>query len=237
MSGVLGILCAVPHEAGALLRRMGDIRPVVVAGVRAHGGILAGRRVFVSAVGMGATAADPAGAMLEGEPRFSRLWIVGYGGGLDPFLRRGDVVVSPCLPSGFVAPTLVGSRRVIAGKILHVTGVVACVGDKARLFRETRALCCDMESGVIGPLAERRDIPWGGVRAISDAASRGLPLDLLEASWDANARRPTPGRLLGAMLRRPAGAIEFLRFVAGLGLARENLARVLEGLVAAETRD
>lgn len=235
MIGIVGILCAVPHEAASVLRRMGDVRRVVVGGVLAHEGTLGGQRVLVLAAGMGATSSGPAGALVAAESGLSRLWVVGYGGGLDPALDLGDVVVSPQFPSGFSAPVLRGSRRVVEGKILHVPGVVARAEDKARHFRETGALCCEMESGVIGPIFERHGIPWGGVRAISDSASQQLPVELLEASWDADARRPTPGRLLRRMACRPRGAVEFLRFVLGLGLARENLGRVLERLVAVGT--
>lgn len=229
----MGILFAVPHEAGSVLRRLGDVRRHVVGGAPAFAGVLAGREVVVMAAGMGEVAAVPAGEFLSREPRLSALWVAGYGGGLDPGLRRGDVVVSADAVQGFVPRVLAGERRVVFGRILHVARVVGGVSDKERLFRESGALCCEMESGVIGPLAERLGIPWGGVRAISDAASEALPMDLLAASWDARARRPTPCRLLLAMMRRPLGAVGFLRFVSGLGLARENLGRVLEGVVRA----
>lgn len=232
-SGMAGIFFAVPHEQGSVLRRMRGVRRDVVAGVPAYAGVLAGREVVVMAAGMGAAATGPAGEFLAREPRLSRLWIAGYGGGLDPGLRRGDVVVSPDFPSGFSPPALGGGRSVFAGKMMHVSRVIGGKEDKARLFRESGALCCEMESGVIGPIADRMGIPWGGVRAISDAASEELPMDLLEASWDAGARKATPGKLLWAMARRPRGAVGFLRFVSGLGLARVNLGRVLEGLVRA----
>lgn len=231
--GRVGILFAVPHELGSVLWRMGDVRRDLIGGVPAFAGILGGRETVVMAAGMGEAVAGSAGELLAQVPRLSRVWIAGYGGGLDPGLRRGDVVVAPVFPSGFSPPSLGRGRRAVAGNILHVSRVIGGAADKARLFRESGALCCEMESGVIGPIADRLGIPWGGVRAISDAASEDLPVALLDASWDARASKPTPGKLLWAMARRPRGAVAFLRFVSGLGLARENLGRVLEELVAA----
>jgi nucleoside phosphorylase len=232
-AGAVGIVFAVPHEMGSVLPRLRGVRWEWVAGVRSYFGDLAGRRVIVMAAGMGEAADGPAGELLSRAPRLARIWIAGYGGGLDPALHLGDVVVSPELPPGFTPPELLRGRRAVAGKILHVSRVIASPEAKARLLLESGAACCEMESGVIGPIADRLGIPWAGVRAISDAASDRLPEGLLAASWDAKARRPTPGRLLPAMLRRPWEAMAFLRFVSGLGLARENLGRVLERLVAA----
>jgi hypothetical protein len=228
----MGIVFAVPHEMGSVLPRLRGVRGERVAGVRSYFGDLGGRRVVVMAAGMGEASAGPTEELLSREPRLARLWIAGYGGGLEPALRRGDVVVAPEFPPGFSPPWLLRGRRAIAGKMFHVPRVIASPGEKARLFRESGAACCEMESGVVGPIADRLGIPWAGVRAISDAASDPLPEGLLEASWDAKARRPTPGRLLRAMLWRPREAMAFLQFVSGLGLARENLGRVLERLVA-----
>lgn len=232
-AGAVGIVFAVPHEMGSVLPRLRGVRWEWVAGVRSYFGDLGGRRVVVMAAGMGEAAAAPAGELLSREPRLAWLWIAGYGGGLEPALHLGDVVVSPEFPSGFSPPGLLRGRRAIAGKIFHVPRVIASPGEKAKLFRESGAACCEMESGVIGPIADRLGIPWAGVRAISDAAADSLPMALLEASWDAKARRATLGRLFRAMLWRPREAMAFLGFVSGLGLARENLGRVLERLVAA----
>lgn len=227
----VGIIFAVPHEMGSVLGRMRDARRVPIDGITAHEGWLGKAAVVVAAVGMGGAARKKAGNLLEGGPSLSRLWVAGYGGALDPALAIGDVIISPRLPSGFEPPALAEGRRVFAGKILQVGDVITDPLEKARLFRESGALCCDMESGIVGRLAEERGMPCGSVRAISDTAVQRLPQELLKAAWDGGAQKPTPVRLLLRMVAHPLCAIDFIRFVVGLGTARENLGRVLERLV------
>lgn len=216
-----------------MLRRLRAAKRMKTGGVVAHEGLLSDKRVLMLAGGMGGAASIRARAVLSNHPAFSQLWVAGYGGGLDPALEIGDVVVSPGFPDGFVVPSLVNGRRAVAGKILHVDEVVGEASEKARLFRRSGALCCEMESGIVGGLAEEREIPWGTVRAISDTADQDIPSGVLQAAWDNDAHRPTPGRLLLRMAMRPHEGIEFFRFVHGLRTPRENLARVLEGLIAA----
>jgi len=210
---------------------MRKAKRVPIGGITAHGGLLGKTPVVVAAVGMGGTALTGAGNLLETWPSLSRLWVAGYGGALDPALEIGDVIISPTLPPGFEPPTLAKGRRVFGGKTLQVGDVISDPLEKARLFREGGALCCDMESSIVGRLAEERGIPCGSVRAISDTAAQRLPQELLKAAWDNNAQKPTPVRLFYRMVVHPLRAIDFMRFIAGLGTARENLGWVLERLV------
>src|SRR5439155_1588818 len=88
-----------------------------------------------------------------------------------PELRPGDLVVPDVVlgPAGerFATVEVAGLPR--AGALAGVTDVVETPAAKARLWVETRALACDMESAVI--------LAWARARGIPAAVIRGLLRD------------------------------------------------------------
>ncbi|HLL90181.1 MAG TPA: hypothetical protein VK324_12850, partial [Tepidisphaeraceae bacterium] len=98
--------------------------------------------------------------------------VAGLGGGLDPSLRPGDVVVDGW-PDDRDLPT--GARR---GTIVTAEAVCATPSDKAALFRQTGAAAVDMEQAIV-----RRAVGEGarvvGVRAVLDPADQCLDPELV----------------------------------------------------------
>ncbi len=169
----------------------------------------------------------------ELEPRASRVaepaLVVSAGacGALSPGLAEGDLVV----PETVVSPTgaryataEVGSLR-RAGTLVTVDEVVATPGAKARLWVETAALACDMESAAILEWARARGIPAVVIRAVSDTAVRGVPADLA-AVVESDGRVRTI-RAVRAVLARPRAFVDALTLRTGTNAALKAVARAL----------
>jgi len=169
----------------------------------------------------------------ELEPRASRVaepsLVVSAGacGALSPGLAEGDLVV----PETVVSPTgaryataEVGSLR-RAGTLVTVDDVVATPGAKARLWVETAALACDMESAAILEWARARGIPAVVIRAVSDTAVRGVPADLA-ALVESDGRVRTM-RAVRAVLARPRAFVDALTLRSGTNAALKAVARAL----------
>jgi adenosylhomocysteine nucleosidase len=194
---MLLILTAIDLEARALARHLG--LPSVPGAAWAH--FRAGA-IEVACVGLHA-AALPARASA-----FQPATLVisaGACGALAPELAEGALVV----PEAVVTDD--GRRLATAplrgldarGTLLDVTRVVSSGADKARLFMESGALACDMESAAILSWAAARNLPAAVIRGVSDTASAGVPADLAAAVGD-DGRVRTVTAVRAALSRRGA---------------------------------
>lgn len=112
--------------------------------------------------------------------------IISFGicGALSPELRPGDCIV----PSHVIA----GDRRIpadpewtkrlrrllphaVAGAIAGSDTLLRTVAQKAAFFANTGALAADMESHIAAETAQRRGIPFAGLRCVADVAVHDLP--------------------------------------------------------------
>jgi adenosylhomocysteine nucleosidase len=157
----------------------------------------------------------------------------GVCGALSPELRAGDLVVPDVVlgPAGerFATVELLGLPR--TGALATVTDVVATPAAKARLWVETRALACDMESAAILAWARSRGIPAAVIRGVSDPADRGVPADLA-AVVEPDGRVRT-ARAVRAVLARPRAIADAMTLRSGTSAALKAVARAL-GRVARE---
>ncbi|MGW8257247.1 MAG: phosphorylase family protein, partial [Thermoguttaceae bacterium] len=181
-----GIVFALGIESGALEDLLsGSVR------VRAHGftakeGGINGRRVVI--VRSGAEAKNVARAtdlLLDGHhPKM--VVSAGFAGGLDPKLRRNDIVVAnevidargQKLSLDQQASTFTWATEqpgTHAGKLLTLDQVVHDPREKQLLFQRHQAMALDMESFAVAEACRRRHVPFLGVRIILDAASDALP--------------------------------------------------------------
>ena len=103
--------------------------------------------------------------------------------------------------------------------------VVATPDAKARLWVETSALACDMESAAILEWARARGIPAVVIRAVSDTAVRGVPADLA-AVVESDGRVRTI-RAVRAVLARPRAFVDALTLRSGTNAALKAVARAL----------
>jgi adenosylhomocysteine nucleosidase len=169
----------------------------------------------------------------------------GFGGGLNPDLRLGEVVFE--LPSGSnrrelakikseekSEPTDVGcynlkEKLLAAGanpaKFSCADRIATTVAEKKKLREETGTDAVEMESATVHAICREHGIPCATVRVISDAANEDLPLD-----FNALAKPDKSldyGKLLLAVARSPGkiGALRKLR--KQTRFAAERLAEVL----------
>jgi adenosylhomocysteine nucleosidase len=150
----------------------------------------------------------------------------GVCGALSPDLAEGDLIV----PESVVAATrrlttvaLPELRR--AGTLVTVEEIVATPEQKARLWVETGALACDMESAPILEWAAKRGLRAAVVRGVSDRASRGVSPDLA-AVVEPDGRVRT-ARAVRVVLSRPRAIPEAMMLMTGTNAALKSVAAAL----------
>lgn len=226
----VAIFMAVREETVEVRRR---IRPHLQGGDGRMHGEWRGRRVRLQEAGPGPTrAAREARRMLDAvRPRL--VICAGVAGGLDPALRRGDVVVAErvidphgecslsCDAQAVEVASLLGATR---ATLLTMPKVVCAVDEKRALSE--RAGLVDMESLAVARVADEHGVPFVAIRVISDAAHEGFPVDM-NRYFDARGdiRR---GALALAALRRPGGLGFLLGLRATTMRASATLASFLE---------
>jgi adenosylhomocysteine nucleosidase len=119
-------------------------------------------------------------------PQIKAIISIGVAGALDATLEVGDAVVAadiaPLPPGGggtvdqawadrlaFALPT---ARR---GAIFGSSHMVVDAAAKAQLYRQSAALCVDMESHIAAEAAAAHGLAFAALRFISDDAARALP--------------------------------------------------------------
>ena len=217
MSG-LGVVTGLKAEADC-------VAAVGVAGVFSAGG--SARRAHEGAL---ALVDRGAGALLS----------FGVGGGLDPALAAGELVLADAViaPDGRRFATDPAWRERL--RRLHLSLSVGSIAGsermlhgpdaKAALRAATGAALVDMESHGVAAAAAARRLPFMAIRAVADPAGRAVPW-CARAGLSADGRtRPLP--VLGRLCLRP------WELPALITLARET-ARALESLrrLAAEAAD
>lgn len=210
------ILTALPMEARAIIRALGgeSRRPLPASFPRRT------PVVEVHAIGVAAN-------WLSDLPRtdVGCVLMAGLAGALDPSLRIGDIVVDGHAGSvAFPGP-------VRAGAIHTSPTLIATPAEKAALFQRTGALAVDMEQSVARAFADSLDVPFIGIRAISDTADQKLDsmvLQFLDPLGHVN-----KGVLFGALLRRPTLLFTLIRLGSHSRFALRNLGAAVVHLLDA----
>ena len=150
----------------------------------------------------------------------------GVCGALSPDLVEGDLVVPEAVVAGTRRHTTVALpelRR--AGTLVTVEEIVATPAQKARLWVETGALACDMESAPILEWAAARGARAAVVRGVSDRASRGVSADLAAVVEPDGRVRTT--RAVRVVLSRPRAIPEAMMLMSGTNAALKSVAAAL----------
>lgn len=132
----------------------------------------------------------------------------GIGGGLDPALRCGDLVISATVidaegrhyagSAAWLEQALALLPSCAAGHVYASDHIIETVAEKRRLFTTHDALVADMESHHVARAAERRGLPFLVVRAVSDTADETLPAGLAAGVDEDGGTRIFP--ILGGLL-------------------------------------
>jgi adenosylhomocysteine nucleosidase len=166
------ILTAVDLEARTIARQLG-LAPVPAA-TWPH--FLTGS-IELACVGLRASAL-PARAAAFRPPAL--VVSAGACGALAPELLEGELVVPEAVVTEDGARTAMTALRGLEarGTLVSVSRVITTGADKARLWMESGALACDMESAAIAAWARSRGFAAAVVRGVSDTAEHGVPADL-----------------------------------------------------------
>jgi hopanoid-associated phosphorylase len=135
---------------------------------------------------------------------------IGIAGALAPGLKIGDWLIASAVLDGpkalptdpawsdRLAARLPGATKAL---LLGSDAVVVQAVQKAVLHRTTGAFAVDMESHVVGRVAERHGLPFAAARVVSDAARHTLPPAALVGMRPDG--RMDPGAVLASLLLRP----------------------------------
>jgi Phosphorylase superfamily len=218
------------HEAELLLKHTTEKESFSIDDLHCTLGNLGKRRVLIALIGMGEERSRINAEIIFEHFRLKAFILAGYGGALVPPLEVGHVVVS----SNYSTEAVLGFLRMLSGfdfaNFCMVNAVVGTVEKRTDCANESGAQVADMETEVVANVVSLRQIPFLGVRVISDAFSQVLPTGALDAGFDALRGKATPVRLLSYLATHPGDFAPFSKFVKGLSLARKNLTRFLEGL-------
>ena len=237
VSADIGVVAALAIEVAPLLARLENVRKYSGPKFAVVEGEFAGKVVAVVLAGAGRVQAQRgAEILLDGHrPR----WIVsaGFAGGLDPELRRGDLVLASevvnragrryAIDLGLPPGAAAGGLR--SGRLLTVDEIVRTAAEKAALRREHSADLVDMETSSVAALCGERGVRFLSVRVISDEAGTDLPPEILAILGRSGGLRL--GAALGAVWKRPASVKELLALRTHANQAAEVLCRFLLGAV------
>ncbi|MDR1498273.1 MAG: hypothetical protein LBS59_07705 [Puniceicoccales bacterium] len=239
---MLTIFIPSRYESVDFLRALKGTRKSRIGDAPVFTGEFGGKPARIAICGMGqvhcarriAAVLEATAPLNETEP----VWLVGFGGGLDPSLKRLDIVYLLGNAPGAEAPILAASAALPAvqtrraEKIYTSEVVVDTEEKKNAAFLATGAPIVDMETGPFLELLTKHGRTGAVIRVISDDVSEEFPADLIGWSHDFERGRDTPVRLAWYLLTHPADLVRMRRFLAPLPNARR---RLLEFVTAAAT--
>lgn len=236
----VGVIFALGIEAGAFEDRLSGTISIRGSKFAAKQGGLKGRGVVVIHSDVGrANAARAAEILIEGHrPQ----WIIsaGLAGGLQPQLKRGDIVMADAIVDETgqrlaidlnISPE---QRAAISGlhigSLLTVDQVVCKTTEKRELGERHGALAVDMETCGIAEVCRREKQRFLSVRVISDTVDDELPAELERLVKKRGTARKI-GAAAGSIVRRPSTLKDLWRFRGTAIQCSERLAKFLEGVI------
>ncbi|HVC93992.1 MAG TPA: hypothetical protein VND64_09895 [Pirellulales bacterium] len=236
----VGLVFALSIESGGFEDLLTGVVTMRGAGFVAKQGSLNGRGVVLVESGVGTLdAARGTQALLAGH---KPSWIIsaGFAGGLDPKLKRGDILMVDSLAEAsgrrlaidirVDAESLTRTPGIHVGRLLTVDTVVRGPDEKRELGRRHEALAVDMESWAVGEVCRQAKTRFMAVRIISDAVDDELPADV-ERLARQKTRAGLFGAATGAVFRRPSSVKDMLRLKEEALVASDRLAKFLSGMI------
>lgn len=219
------IVAALLAEARPLIRRL-RLRSVRDASPWRFAAERGDQRIELLVTGVGADRARRFVDQRLDEGPVAGVWAIGVAGGLTLQLRPGDLVepaeVLDQRSGAGYTPTLPAHP---VGRLLTCPRMIADPVEKRRLHREYRADAADMETAAIAAACDRRGVPWGALRAVSDPADAALPAFVMDLARPDG--RSKPAAALSAVLRRPGRLADLCRLARA---SRKAAAALADGI-------
>lgn len=234
----IGIVAALSIEINPLIGRLSKVRKYSTARHTILEGELSGKLVAIIITGPGRKAALKGAQLLVGGHRPTWVISAGFGGALNPDLRRNDVVflrdVADLEGKRFnidmSLPADAEEDRIFPGSLVTVDAIVRTAQEKAELRAATDSDVVDMETSAVASLCAERNVRFLAVRVISDEANMDLPTEIASILGSSGSYRV--GVTLGAIWRRPSSVKDLWALREHAVAAADRLSRVLWGVIA-----
>ena len=233
----IGLVAALGIEVAPLIARLDRVRRYSADRRTIVEGELRGKLVAAILAGPGRSNAQRATKLLIAghRPR----WVVsaGFGGALDPSLKRDDLVfatevIDPDGPRYLMdlktAPD--PAARSFPGALATVDAIVRTAREKADLRRATGASIVDMETSAVAAECDAQGVRLIALRVVSDEADVDLPPEIAAILGRTGGYRV--GAALGAIWRRPSSLKDLLALREHATSAAQRLAKTLPAVFA-----
>lgn len=245
---MIGVITAMPEERSALVKMLHGVQRSKLGALNLYSGTLAGRELCVIESGMGGSAAAQAARLLITELKPSLIISAGYCGAVRPGPATGDLVLCSRLftadtaavqevtpPGSGQAATRLAAElqryglKAWQGSFITAGGILTKAALAGSLDLTVPHPVLEMESAAVALAAAEVNIPFLGLRAVSDDAAEELRFSLEEICGTNG--QVSVGRVLWLLARRPSLLGQFLRLAAGSAKAGKNLGLALERIV------
>ena len=159
--------------------------------------------------------------------------VAGLAGALSPELDTGDVIIDSASTNASALAQFMDNmscrKRVFVGPIHTSRHVVSTPEAKKQLYAESQALAVDMENSYTREFAMRREIPWLGIRSISDTAFESIPSEVMK--FVDSSGNIKPWDLTRGLARHPGLIPAVVRLGKQTQVATRNLSDALAAVI------
>lgn len=227
-------LYSIDWDSGIQLDGLGTSSPVVW-----H---MRSQNALVCLCGMGRERALESAQLVIRRFKPSMLISAGFCGALLASLKAGQVVGTEALlntiypqPSGIGLEILrkLNTEKAVPGSSIELVKaftsakVVDTVKKKAALLSRFGAAVVDMEASSIAAAAQKFNLPWNGIKVVSDEASFAMPLNFNDFT-DGENGQVNKGRIILEVIKRPVLIPRLYRLADNSYKGAKNLAVFLD---------
>jgi adenosylhomocysteine nucleosidase len=238
VSADVGLVAALPIEVAPLLARFRHVRKYASPRQTVVEGECGGKIVAAVVGGVGVRAAYRGAELLVAGHRPRWILSTGFGGALDPALRRNDVVLVDRVVSEIEGEPSLEINLALSepgsglqrGSLLTVNQIIRSAAEKAALRQRHNCHVVDMETYAVAAYCASRGIRFLAVRVISDEATAELPPEVLSILGPTGGYRI--GAAVGAVWKRPSSLKRLWTLREHAREAADRLARILPSLIA-----